>query len=497
MPFGYDPGRKDDMLQWSRDQQKYIDARRTAAAPEAAQGPAPRPPTIAKLKKEEELRSVQKKRALRAAPAAPTWLSYSLVQSAHSRKLVNAIPEENPSTGSRIWDLGLLNTQLMHKVPCDACGKTGALMLAAQYEIQRGLASNFGTWCTHCRAVMGKPLATSRELPTASRKAKPMVINARAALGAANSGMGRTTINRFIAHLDMPLMGQRSYETVDHLVREACIAVGSASQRRALLEEQILSIEAGAEVNEDGRVPTVITYDGRWPKPGAAKNSMEGFGAAVGGRSKQVIATVWRSKDCARCKKGRPCGAGCNRMFAGPSGNMEPAMGAQIVTDLNSGATGVVVSDIVSDLDSNLAQAVAAACHAAGQVPPQTRYDPNHVGKAFDGKLLKEAKKQSRRGALGALTATRLSKGMRAALHQHCLSGEQTLKVGRVFAWRLRFLDDSARGRRRGRGALRADNLFCTVVTDAHIFCGCLRFDVGTVLHSAYSLQTIPESSIS
>ena len=43
----------------------------------------------------------------------------------------------------------------MHKVPCDAYGKTGTLMLAAQHEVQRGMSSNFGMWCTHCRAVTG------------------------------------------------------------------------------------------------------------------------------------------------------------------------------------------------------------------------------------------------------------------------------------------------------------------------------------------------------
>ena len=300
-------------------------------------------------------------------------------------------------------------------------------MLAARFEEQHGLASNLGIWCTHCREVTGE-LPTSRELPDASRRSKPMLANARAALGAANAGMGRSSINRFVACMDLPTIDQRCYTTADRLVRAACITAGEASQRRALLDEQLLSVEAGEAIDEQGRVPLTITYDGRWQKPGAAKNSMEGFGAAMGGRGKKVVASTWFSKDCSRCKVGAPCG-NCNRTFAGPSGNMEPKMGAMLVSELNAGMQGQFVASIVTDLDSRLGKAVSEACEEAGEEAPSNLSDPNHVGKAFDGKLIPTAKrKANRRGALTTRVAQRLSRHMRAALHQHRLGGENTLK---------------------------------------------------------------------
>ena len=433
MPFGYDPERRQVMRDWSREMNDEKDALRQQRAVAEAQMPAPRPPSDAKLRKEAAVQEEVRKASLRQSTTEPERLTYALTPTKGRRYLRCEMPEESAADGARIIDLGLLTKHVVSKLPCDSCHKRGVLMLAARHEVQRGLASDLGIWCSSCRAVTGE-LPTSHALPGGSPRdrAKPMQIKARAALGAANAGMGHSSINRFVACLGLPTIPLRCYSTVDKLVRKACITVGDASEQRALLEEQRLSFEAGAVVDDRGRVPIAISYDGRWQKPGAAKNSMEGFGAAIGGRSQKVVASTWRSKDCARCKLGLPCGGACNRTFGGPSGNMEPLMGAELVDMLN--ADGVIVTELVTDLDAKVDAAVRAACTAAGDAPPEWKYDPNHVGKAFDGKLIPTAKRlvgSRRRGRRAVLTkpvAERLSMEMRAALRQHRLSGEQTLK---------------------------------------------------------------------
>ena len=103
---------------------------------------------------------MQKKWALRAAPAAPTRVLYYLVQSAHSRKLVNGGEPVNQVAclGPRPAQHAAHAQGAVRRVRQDGHADAGgAARGATWYGVQF-------CWCTHCRAVTGT-LATSRELP--------------------------------------------------------------------------------------------------------------------------------------------------------------------------------------------------------------------------------------------------------------------------------------------------------------------------------------------
>lgn len=231
LPFGHDAERRQEMADWAAD---LVARRRDVAnAREAAGAAAPpaRPPSEAKLTREAALRSLRRRSSLRKEPSLPSRFAFALEQTADNR-CMRALPDaKQAAVGTRLVDIGLLTTHVIAKLPCAFCRKLGTLTLAAEHEARCGLASEFGLFCSSCQAVAGE-LPTSLRLPSTNRGQKAALVNVRAALGAANAGLGRSAISRLMASLDVPTVGVRSYRKADRLVRDACITVGTKAKRQ-------------------------------------------------------------------------------------------------------------------------------------------------------------------------------------------------------------------------------------------------------------------------
>jgi hypothetical protein len=320
---------------------------------------------------------------------------------------------------------GMPNVQagMVARMPCRRC-RRHTLVNSAKHEIQHGLYSVLGLWCTRCRQVT-EWVPLSDLLPSRRRGPDLAALHVRAQMGMAEAGMDRASANRYHAALDLPGMSRGVCSRSRLLFNRAAIAVGAKSKERALQEEELRAYEAGAPIDDDGRVGIGISFDGQWNCPRKSKNAMECKAAAIGEHSGKVLASGYLTKDCARCKRhGAPCGrADCNRTFSGPSGNMESAIGATIVKDLNA-SPRAYVARFCADLDTQLAKEIRLCCEETGESEPVEKIDANHTVKAFGGKLLPDAKKAvGQRGVLSKPVAERLTKQLAYALQRHKTCG--------------------------------------------------------------------------
>ena len=140
---------------------------------------------------------------------------------------------------------------------------------------------------------------TTRKLPKKGqeRGRALMELNARAYLGAANAGVGHDATRRYLGALDLHVPSKSCWYRIGRNVKDAMIEVGNASERKALLLERRLAYRAsGGELDDLGRIGIPISFDGAWPRRTQAKNSQEGFGTAIGGRSGKVVASVSRQR---------------------------------------------------------------------------------------------------------------------------------------------------------------------------------------------------------
>ena len=433
---------QDELDRWAREHSKTMNDSKTAMADMAAAAPAPRSEVQEVAARRLMLQRDARKGSLRMPEERNkvARLGFDrdesvrlghLIRTQHHGHLVLKRPEETAGTGMRLVEMGVLS-KLISQQPCMECRHKGTLVPSAMLEEWHGLSSKVRCWCTRCRKVTDE-FQTSRALPASGKGRALMEVNSRAYLGATNAGLGYAGATRMLGALDLHVPSKRCWYRMGTEVKAAMIAVGTASERKALLEERRLSFEAsGGQLDDKGHVGLAISFDGAWQKPGQARNSQEGYSAAIGVRSGKVVASARRSKQCRHCKPGAPCErADCNANHVGASGAMEPAMGAELVDKLNADQAAVFVSDLVTDLDSKIHKAVEAACAASGEAVPQQRSDPNHAIKAAKKTMMPEAKKQAAtRGALTQKAVDVLMKDLAAALNQHRGKGDPKKLTG-------------------------------------------------------------------
>ncbi|KAL1503516.1 hypothetical protein AB1Y20_011996 [Prymnesium parvum] len=169
----------------------------------------------------------------------------------------------------------------------------------------------------------------------------------------------------------------------------------------------MLTLKRGVAPSEKGEVPVSIAYDAQWMKPGKAMNSAEGYGEAIGSLSRKCVMTAHRSK------------VGPLANHRGSSGSMEPLMGAEIVTKLNTEENGVYVGCLCMDLDAKTPKAVAAAVKDTAYAPPKREHDPNHYVKAIRKRFIDVKKKIKFPNVFPPATQKKLGDEVALAVHQH------------------------------------------------------------------------------
>ena len=107
-----------------------------------------------------------------------------------------------------------------------------------------------------------------------------------------------------------------------------CEKVGDESMRLAAEEERLLSYDAGNEPTEDGRYPIPVSFDTQWLKPGRAhtSNAPDGYGVGIGGHTRKVVMTDYRTK------------VGVLKNHIGSSGSMDANHGRKCLPEVGIGS---------------------------------------------------------------------------------------------------------------------------------------------------------------
>lgn len=326
-------------------------------------------------------------------------------------KVIADRPERTALTGNRIVSMPLLREHVLPHLQCPSCKKLGRMQLFQQDEGESGLAGDLRFRCTRCdRLTINMP--TSEGCPSIGKRASScQELNFRAVLAGYNSGIGFNAFERFFGIMNIPCMSENTWRTTQSYVDPICDDVGSDSMRRAAAEERQLSFDMGNEPDDRQRYPIPLSFDAQWLKPGRGHNAPDGYGVGIGGLTRKVLATDYRTK------------AGPLKNHEGSSGSMEPIMGAAVCKNL-SRQHGVYVSELCMDLDAKTPKAVREMCESEKLPLPTKRHDPNHFVKVAKGKFIEVKKKVKVKNVFPPATQLRLAQQFAMALHQHRKSGD-------------------------------------------------------------------------
>ena len=287
MVYGWDRERRQGMSDWGRQTIAAHTSNLRAA-------PAGRPITAAAAARHAELSAQLRKESATARVVNPpnrfsTVPEFQLVQRHDRRKLLRSGSDDAQAVANRVAGMPNVQAGMVARMPCRRC-RRHTLVNSAKHEIQHGLYSVLGLWCTRCRQVT-EWVPLSDLLPSRRRGPDLAALHVRAQMGMADAGMDRASANRYHAALDLPGMSRGVCSRSRLLFNRAAIAVGAKSKERALQEEELRAYEAGAPIDDDGRVGIGISFDGQWNCPRKSKNAMECARLPL---SVSILARCWR-----------------------------------------------------------------------------------------------------------------------------------------------------------------------------------------------------------
>ena len=257
--------------------------------------------TAAAATRHAELRALLRKASATARLVKPpsrfsTVAAFQLVSRPDRRSLVKSGDDAAPAKSHRLTGMPNLQVGMIACMACKCC-RRHTLVNSAKHEIKHGLYSVLGLWCTWCRKVTHRVPLT--DLLRAGRRGPDLAaVHVRAQMGMAEAGMDRASANRYHAGLDLPAMSRGVCGRARYVYNRAALAVGAKSKASALREEELRAYEAGAPVDDAGRVGIGISFDRQWNSPKKAKNAMECKAAAIGEETGKVVASGYSTKDC-------------------------------------------------------------------------------------------------------------------------------------------------------------------------------------------------------
>ena len=124
-----------------------------------------------------------------------------------------------------------------------------------------------------------------------------------------------------------------------------------------VLENEIEIEKAVGKVpDEDGLLPLAVSYDMQWLKRGRANDSLTGYGAIMGSKTKQIISFASANKFCRICDNAKskgvqPAKHHCRVNHKGSSKSMEAQVGVKLFSEAPN--YGVKYSVFIGDDDSS------------------------------------------------------------------------------------------------------------------------------------------------
>ena len=110
------------------------------------------------------------------------------------RKLLRSGNDDAPCTANRLAHMPNVQAGMVARMPCKCCRKK-KLVASAKHEIQQGLHSVLGLWCTECRQVT-EWVPLSELLPSGRRGPDLAAIHVRAQMGMAEAGIDRASARK-------------------------------------------------------------------------------------------------------------------------------------------------------------------------------------------------------------------------------------------------------------------------------------------------------------
>lgn len=295
-------------------------------------------------------------------------------------------------TGSRIFDMDILNMNLSSSVVCRYCKQPVRLL-----EVKRkGLGSQFAF---HCES--GK-CNNQRAFPNCAvykvNNLENYSINRRVVFAMRCIGDDRADLQTFCGVMDLPPpVHDNTYNIINKTVQAAATTVQVDSMRRAAEEEFAQAEPIPGEIVRN----TDASSDGTWMTPG--HSSKMGAATVIGCKTGRVLDTGTRSKVCKSCdvwlKRDRTTASfrrwqqthQCSLDHEGSSGSME----AEIIKDCFHSSLqkyNLRYTGFVGDGDTNTFKKVQES-KPYGDVPIHKEECVGHVQKRM-GCRLRNLKKQ-------------------------------------------------------------------------------------------------------
>lgn len=158
----------------------------------------------------------------------------------------------NVTNGYRIINLASLEKHVseisLHTAVCDnarALAATGISPIQLDAEVATyGLASVLSAKCKGCNKDF--LFETSKKLEDADLKTKHFDINVRAVWGCLATGNGNAHLNEFLACLDSPGLGQKTYQNIEHDINEWWRSILQKDLENTINEEKRIAIQKGS-----------------------------------------------------------------------------------------------------------------------------------------------------------------------------------------------------------------------------------------------------------
>ena len=132
-------------------------------------------------------------------------------------------------------------------------------------------------------------MLTSKQHKTGEGGPMAYDVNTRIVLGALNAGIGQTHVNSLLSCMNVPSINHTTFKAREREIGKAVESVAEASCMESSHEERKRAVAAGSQIDDEGLVGVLVSYDMGWQKQGKAYNSPTGHGAVLGVSTGKVL----------------------------------------------------------------------------------------------------------------------------------------------------------------------------------------------------------------
>nr|XP_022341895.1 uncharacterized protein LOC111135807 isoform X1 [Crassostrea virginica] len=283
--------------------------------------------------------------------------------------------QEGVLSGRRIVELSFLATKLDEG--CSKCSSELKLSSCIG-EIRYGLGSLLKIQCNVCHEMIN--------IPTGKRHGQnAWDINTKLGAALLFCGQGETTINNFLACLNIPTVSPVTFKRREREVGSVFEAIANESCNEALSEEKNKSQDPNNYS---------VSFDAGWQTRGSGRNyaSLSGHASMIGEQTGKIVSYAVRCKKCRFCESTveiETTNHDCRKNWQKSSKAMESDMAVEMLHDLET--RNFHVKQLIMDNDSTtFAKAKASFDPNIKKISDFNHTKKNLISKLYDIKKLKK-----------------------------------------------------------------------------------------------------------